>query len=225
MVGITPATAVRDVYGDVAREGQSPFALAAGNGFERQLFEHDAARLLELYREAGCLGANECRIVIVPNRVPGRGPEVMTRRTALTNTLVEAKLRRSPEAPHIIVKPRVPIRLLGVDHGTEPDALMAADGDAFYRPVEVKSYPDRGGKTDPADVRSACRQAAVAVIGLRQAVDRLRGDLPLALVPAQGDLVLRRPGSFQPTMRPMALRGEVDSIERALEEAPAISMS
>lgn len=219
-VGITPATAVSDVYGDVAREGQSPFALAAGNGFERQLFERDAARLLELYREAGRLEANEIRIVNVSDRVPGRGQEMMARQKALTDTLFQSKLRRSADAPHLIVKPRVPIRLLGVDHGTEPDALVAADGDPFYRPVEIKSYPDRGGKTDPADVRGACRQAAVAVIGLRQAVDRLRGDEPVALVPAYGDLILRRPGSFPPTLRPMTLRGEVDSIERALEEAP-----
>jgi PD-(D/E)XK nuclease superfamily len=44
------------------------------------------------------------------------------------------------------VKPRVPVTLLGVPHDTEPDVLVASDADAFYRAVEIKSYPDRAGK-------------------------------------------------------------------------------
>jgi len=35
-----------------------------------------------------------------------------------------------------------------------------------------------------------------------------------------GDLVLRVPGSYAATLRPMTLLGEVDSLERALNEAP-----
>src|SRR5205807_7235349 len=41
-----------------------------------------------------------------------------------------------------------------------------------------------------------------------------------SLVPARGDLVLRIPGAYRPTLRPMSLEGEVDSLERALQEAP-----
>jgi len=220
MIGVTPATAMKTVYKEPDREGQSPFALAAGNRFERAVFENGAARLLELYRSAGRLTTAECKIVVVPELAPGATAATMARRRAETERLFQHKVRRDPRAPNIIVKARIPVALLGVPHDTEPDVLVAADSDAFYGPVEVKSYPDRAGKTNAADIRSACRQAAVAVIGLRHAVEQLRLGDPRQLVPAAADLVLRRPGSFRPTLRPMTLAGEVHSLERALDEAP-----
>jgi hypothetical protein len=134
--------------------------------------------------------------------------------------LFRLKLAGDQTSPHLIVKPRVPLRVLGGEADIEPDLLVAADSQQFYRPVEIKSYPDRAGKTDPADVRSACRQAAVAVIGLRQALTRLGVATPESLVPSRGDLILRVPGSYQPTLQPMLLRGEVYSIEAMIHEAP-----
>ena len=160
MTGLSPATAMRDVYGDDPREGQSPFAIATGHTFERHLFDDQAQRLLTLYRDAGRLTESEARIAVVPDLVAGRGPDAMRRRQELTRLLLRKKLRRDESAPHLIVKPRLSIRLLGVEHGIEPDALIASEQDPFYRVIEIKSYPDRGGKTDAADVRSACRQAA-----------------------------------------------------------------
>jgi hypothetical protein len=208
------------VYHVPDREGQSPFALAAGNRFERALFDNGAARLLELYRKAGRLTTAECKIVILPDLAPRATAADMARRRSETDRLFALKVRRHPSAPNLIVKSRVPVTLLGVPHDTEPDLLVASDSDAFYRPVEIKSYPDRAGKTSAADIRSACRQAAVGVVGLRQAITRLRLGSPLHLVPAIGDLVLRQPGSFFPTLTAMPLKGEVHSLERALDEAP-----
>jgi hypothetical protein len=122
--------------------------------------------------------------------------------------------------PNLVIKPRLQVTLLGLVFNIEPDALLAADDDGFYRPLEIKSYPDRAGKTDASDVRGACRQAAVAVVALRGVAAQLGSADARTLVPARGDLVLRTPGSFRPTLRPMALEGEVDSLERALQEAP-----
>jgi hypothetical protein len=198
MAGVSPVTVVRAVYGDAPREGQSPFALAAGNRFEARLFDSGSARLLELYRQHGRLTVAECRVVSVPEAEPGTTTAAMKRRQGLTTHLLQLKLAGAPEAPHVIVKPRLTVGLLGLDFNIEPDALVAADAELFYAPIEVKSYPDRAGKTDPADVRSACHQAAVAVIGLRGAAARLGAADPEALVPARGDLVLRSPGSYNP---------------------------
>lgn len=218
LAGITPATAAAEVYEEPAPEGQSPFALGAGNRFEQQLFDDGAARFLALYREAGRLGPAEETVAMVDRLVPGKTAAVMARRRELTLDLFRRKLAGDPTAPHVIVKARLAVSVLGVEHGVEPDVLVASGTDRFYRPVEVKSYPDRAGKTDPADVRGACRQAAVAVVGLREAVRTLGAEDAEALVPAVGDLVLRRPGSFFPTLRPMTLQGEVFSLERALTE-------
>jgi hypothetical protein len=220
VAGLSPANIAQQVYGEPPREQQSPFAIGAGNQFEAGVFENGAARLLEVYRTNGTLSLTECRIVNVPELAPGISPAAMARRQAISLRLLRAKLAGESWAPNLIIKPRLSVSLLGLSFNIEPDALVAADDDGFYRPVEIKSYPDRGGKTDATDIRGACRQAAVAAVALRNVVTQFGSAAAQALVPARGDLVLRTPGAFRPTLRPMPLEGEVDSLERALQEAP-----
>jgi hypothetical protein len=220
MAGVSPAAIVSVVYGEPGREGQSPFAIGAGNQFEAGLFESGAARLLDLYRAQGRLSVTECRVADVPSLAPGTSRAAMDRRHTLSDQLLRRKLAGDPNAPNLIVKPRLVVGLLGLEFNIEPDALVAADGEAFYTPIEIKSYPDRDGKTDPADLRGACRQAGVAVVALREAARRFGVPEPERLVPSRGDLVLRAPGSFRPTLWPMTLEGEVDSLVRTLEAAP-----
>jgi hypothetical protein len=220
ILGVSPTTAASDVYADPVREGQSPFALAAGTRFERELFDRGAARLLELYRSRGRLTIEESKVVIIPDLAPNITPAGMAIRRRETMRLLRMKLGGNAMAPNVIVKPRLVVTLLGVEYAIEPDALVAADDERFYRVVEAKSYADRAGKTDPADIRGACRQAAVGVIGLRQFLTGVRVVESDQIVPAMGDLVFAIPGSFRPTLREMPLRGEVESLERALREAP-----
>lgn len=220
IVGITPKTAAEQIYGEPVREGQSPFALAIGNSFDRGMTANGAAALLRLLRDARRLTTRECKIVIIPDMVPGGGSAVMARRQAETLRLLRLKAAGDAAAPNLIVKPRIAVELLGVSHGIEPDAIVAADAQVFYRPMEIKSYPDREGKTDPADIRSAYRQAAVGVIALRQAAARLGIRNINEAVPNLGDLVLRVPGSQKGKLREATLESEVASLERAIGEAP-----
>lgn len=111
------------------------------------------ARLLDAYRSAGAPSLLECRVVNVPEPAPGITPAEMSRRQAISLRLLRAKLAGEAWAPNLIVKPRLSVTLLGLVFNIEPDALVAADGEAFYRPVEIKSYPDREGKTEAADLR------------------------------------------------------------------------
>lgn len=190
IAGITPETAATKVYGEPAREGQSPFALTIGNRFEQALTENGASSMLDLLRTGGLLSIDECKVVVVPDLAPATTAGAMARRRAETVRLFRLKLRGDPMAPNVIIKPRVPVRLLGVDHDTEPDAIVASDRDRFYRPIEIKSYADRAGKTSAADVRSACRQAAVGVVALRHVAVRLGVADSESLVPPEGNLVL-----------------------------------
>ena len=226
LTGISPATAVKEIYQEPLREGQSPFAIAVGNTFEGTLFAQGAARLLDLYRSAGRLPISQARIVLIDDLVPLGGRVSMDRRRALTQKYLQLKLQRDPRAPNIIVHGRLSVELLGLAHDIEPDALVAADSEPFYRPVEIKSYPDRAGKTDSADVRGALRQAAVAVYGLRQILIRLGAADPETLVPAVADLVLKVPGSSKATLRSMTIEQESASIgsifQRARQEFDAL---
>jgi hypothetical protein len=225
IVGITPATAATEVYGEPDREGISPFTMGLGIRFERNLFENSASRLLQLYRDAGRLSTTECKVTIVPDLAPplatrnaAKLADTLARRQAETDRLLRKKAAGSADAPNIIIKPRMFVQLLGIGHAVEPDALVAADADRFYRPVEVKSYLDRDGKTEPSDIRGACRQAAVGIVALRSAASQF--GLPISAVPAVGDLVLRVPGSMAAKLRPMTLSAEVASLDRAIGEAP-----
>jgi hypothetical protein len=147
-------------------------------------------------------------------------PAAKVRHKVLTRTLLQMKLQSDPQAPHLIIKPRLAVSLLGVPHDVEPDALVASSQDRFYRVVELKSYADRDGETDQADIRSACRQAAVGVYALRETLAALSIANPVCYVPAMADLVLRRPGSMSPTLRSMPLVGEYASIAGVLATPP-----
>lgn len=219
IAGLTPATAAK-ILGVPANEGQSPFALAMGQRFERRLLENGAANLFALYRERGLLNVHEAKIIAVDELAPGTQPRALRRRETETRRLLLAKHQGDALAPNMILKPRLIVYLVGVPHAIEPDYLVAADAEPFYRVGELKSYPDRGGKTDPADIRSACRQAAVGVVGLRHTLQTFGANNPAAIATPRADLVLRVTGLFMPTLSPMTIEGEVDSVERAIAEAP-----
>lgn len=219
IAGFTPASAAA-ILGVPSHEGQSPFALAMGQRFEKRMLENGAANLFALYREEGLLSVHEAKFAAIDDLAPGTSSRALQKRATETRRLLDAKRRGDANAPNIIVKPRLSVDLVGVPHAIEPDYLIAADADVFYRVGELKSYPDRGGKTDPADIRSACRQAAVGVIGLRQSLSKLGVNNPAAFAAAGADLVLRVTGLFMPTLSRMAIEGEVDSVERAISEAP-----
>jgi hypothetical protein len=206
--------------GRADREGQSPFAMLMGQQFERYLLKNGAANLFALYRKENYLNETEAKIVSVEELAPGSSLTARRRREAETRRLLEAKLRRDPLAPNLIIKPRLAVSLVGIPHPIEPDFMMASDRDLFYRVGELKSYSDRGGKTDPADVRSAGRQAGVGVVGLRQWLAAKGIREPEALALAEAELVLKVTGFFLPTLHRMAIEGEVDSVLRAIADAP-----
>lgn len=217
-VGVAPATAAADVYGFPAKEGLSPFAMGAGVKFEHVLLKNGAANLVRIFEKTGRLQAGEDKVAVIANLLRGSLSAAMRKHRIILREKLAMKLRRDPQAPNIIVKPRLPISFLGREHQIEPDALVASDDERFYTPVEIKSFASRGGKTDPADVRSACRQAAVAVVALRRAVMELGVADPETFVPASADLVFRMPGFFQGVPYRMSLGAEVDSLERVQKE-------
>lgn len=224
VAGIKPSTAVEKIFKEPSEEGISPFALSAGNKFEQTLFENGAAAILKLYRDAGRLGLTECKVEdlseIYPVR-PGIYPEKqinLKRRENLTMAFLRRKASGDRSAPNIIIKPRILITLAGISHAIEPDLLTAGDDDLYYRPVEIKSYANRGGKTDPADIRSACRQAAVGYVALVE-FEKSAGFFRPNSEPPICDLILHKLGSYAPTLTSMTIESEADSIRRVIKES------
>jgi hypothetical protein len=187
--------------------GQSPFALARGRNFERVLFRNAAQRLREALVRAGVLPDGAQGFSDLRFRVNG-GP-MHTLDEALKETVELLKdiaygrggQRRKPaiiggatvRLPGQVLLPEAILimDILAVRYDIQPVTLMVG---------EIKSYPDRGGYTDPAELATARAQAGVYVHGLRTALTEF-GISAKLVVSDQGFLVLSRPGSNQPSVR------------------------
>lgn len=217
--GITPAVAVAQIFGGIP-DAMSPFAMVLSQNFERRLLANAGGSILTAYREKGLLTAAEAKIFSIADVAIGTSQVARRRREQETRRLIALKLAGAPLAPNLILKPQLPLDLVGVTHAVELDYLVAADNDPIYRVGVIKSYADRGGKTDQSDIRSACREASVGTLALRQMLAGTGEDPDLA--GDRVDLVLRAPGSFTPRLfAAMQARSELASLRRALTSAPS----
>jgi hypothetical protein len=203
-------SAVAKAEGIPATFGQSPFAIARGNQFERELFQDGARRLIpELIQHdilpAGASGFMDLRL----RRNGGTRIDSLDDAIARTKELVvglgKAARRRYPDYPAVVAGAtvRVPKGILLPEAILIVDALaVRLDGERPEISVgEIKTYPDRGGHTDPGELALARAQAGIYVHGL----DLVVGELSLTgrvAVSRLGFLVLSRPGSNQPSIRP-----------------------
>jgi hypothetical protein len=191
--------------------GQSPYALARGTTFERALFANGATRLIDALVEADVLSTGSSGFVDLRLRMNG-GPikdhaEATKRTTDLLKEAGERGVAGLKDLPCLISSatlsiPGQPVML--PDGIVAIDALVlrpTLDGQAIELVIgEIKTYPDRAGYTDAADLASTRAQAGVYLHGLRLAVAHL--DLEVHLRPAsRGFLVLTRAGRNDPSVR------------------------
>jgi len=214
LAGLPPAR-VAERVGARERDQQSPFAIASGNLFEHAVGMSGAHQLLALYRAAGRLQPEECRVVDIHALPPSL-------RRAETLRLVGQKLDERTTAPHLILQPYLTVRIAGRDEAIRPDLLVASDADACYSVGDIKSFADLDGRTNAASIRGAVRQVAVGVLALRAAVASLGAAEPERLVSAHAEVVLRRRGTGRPSLRVIEQVDEVDIIARHIARAPAL---
>jgi len=221
--------------------GASPFALARGERFERNLLAKDAERLIpELVRTdvlaEGAAGLRDLRI-----RMNGGNDSKLLNLDAACDATLELLRQvgraRGPkelnDLPSVVAAATVKLPR-GV---MLPEALLIIDvlavrpdetGDRAEVVVgEVKTYPDRGGFTDSQQLASARAQMGLYLHALRI----VTADFPDDERPTFADhgfLVLTRPGSNFARVRPReeltyqaqrALRG-FDLLEASAAELP-----
>lgn len=219
IAGLTPSEVIKSVF-NAAPDAMSPFAMVMTQAFQRRLLGNGGSSLLTAYRDKGLLAQAEVKITSVEDMAPGDTPLARIRRASETQRLIDLKHSGDPRAPNLILAPRLPLEIVGVSHPVEIAYLVASDADASYRAGVIKSFADRGGKTDKSDIRAACREAAVGTLALRQSITRRGGNPEMAV--DRVDMVLRAPGSFNPRLFPsMRAESELASLVRALSTAPA----
>ncbi len=198
--------------------GQSPFAIARGQQFERGLFREDASRLRQALARVGIApppGLADFRLrqaggPMADLDTARAGTETLLR-TAASGQLVPGIVAgaclglpgRQPMLPEAMLALDVLVVLPG-----EPTTLMVG---------EVKTYADRGGYTDWGELATARAQAGVYVHALDEF--RVASGLEDSLqVADSGFLVLSRPGSNFPVVRPAEdLRYQATRAQRGLE--------
>jgi len=183
--------------------GQSPFAIARGQTFERILFRNNGKTLHEALVEAGVLSSRSKGFADFRLRMNGGRLRDHDQAIAGTSKLLQA-LATGKEKVAIIASATVRLpRLIMLPETILVSDVVAVTGER-KAPVlvvgEIKTYPDRGGHTDGGELAQARAQAGVYVHGLRTALTEL-GLAASISVASEGFLVLSRPGVNRPSIR------------------------
>ena len=214
--------------------GQSVFAITRGDNFERQLLRDGAGRLLEELIRKGVLP--EKAEGLVDFRIGMNGGPLPSLEAAIdaTRELILALPGKcdsgAPERPAIVAGAtiRIPKGVM------LPEAVLILDILAirYDRRVpelmvgEVKTYADRGGHTDAHHLAVARAQAGLYVHALELLLSELKREESVVLR-RDGFLVLTRPGSNFPSVRPGEdLRYQAERARRGfgLLEAAALGL-
>ncbi len=201
--------------------GQSPFAIARGQEFERGFLARDGARLFEALTTAEVLPEGADGFLDLRLRMNG-GSRVRTLDQALEET--EALLRdvaSGTPAPSLVAGAtvRIPRGVMLPEAILIIDALVIDGSEVGTMLVvgEIKAYPDRGGYTDPAELAAARAQAGLYIHAL-DVVTASLGIGSLIDVAREGFLVLTKPGSSWPSVRAREdLRYQARRAERGFE--------
>lgn len=201
-------TEVAKAEGGKVTMGQSPFALARGQSFEQGLFRSNAENLRKALVDAEVIepsarGFSDFRTR--QNRGKLADLDAALEQTAKLFAALSTAKGPKPE-PSIVAAAtiRIPERVMLPEAILVIDVLVVRWDAQSQRPElvvgEVKTYPDRGGHTDPAELATARAQAGVYVHGLDVTLAAM-GLAERFTVSRSGFLVLSRPGSNFPSVR------------------------
>ena len=198
-----PMIKVAQAEGVATKFGQSPFALARGQSFERAMFKDNALVLRDELVSVGVLpttarGFADFRF----KRNGGPVTKIEHGRVATTawmKDLAAGRFERTIAAGATI---RIPGGVM-LPHATlciDAIAVVERDGRPSIIVGEIKVYPDRGGYTDATQLATSRAQAGMYVHALRLAIDEAKLGSRLT-VESTGFLVLSRSGSNRISIR------------------------
>jgi hypothetical protein len=203
-----PMVDVARAEGTRVTMGQSPFAVARGQTFERGLFRAGAEQLRKALVEAEVLDATARGFADFRTRQnSGRLADIdeaLDQTATLLTAMANTKGRDMNPSIVAAATIRIPERVMLPEAILIIDVLVVRWNAKAKRPElvvgEVKTYPDRGGHTDSAELATARAQAGVYIHGLDVTLAAM-GLAGQFTVSRSGFLVLSRPGSNFPSIR------------------------
>lgn len=184
--------------------GQSPFALGRGQTFEKRLFEDEGTLLGEALQKAGVLKSPKFDFYDFRLRLNGGRQSNLGAALTATADYLRHLAEVTPTRPALVAGATVvvpggvmlPEALLVID----ALVVTAQETNVNLAVGEIKTYPDRGGHTDSAELATARAQAGVYVHGTRLVLAHLKLADRLH-VSDRGFLVLSKPGWNSPSVR------------------------
>ena len=229
-----PMAEVAKAEGIEPSPGQSPFAIARGRGFERVLFDNAAERLRSALIAANVIteedtGFRDLRLRLNGGELPDLDAALQETADLLDKAAAAKKPNAREAVPAIVAGATISIP----GGAMLPEAILVMDvlvirrrGESFECVAgEIKTYPDRGGYTDAAELATARAQLGVYVHGLELILSErnLAGSIGLS---KQGFLVLSKPGFNIPSIRPNEdLRYQVERAMRGLARLREVAAS
>jgi hypothetical protein len=206
--------AVARYLGFPAPFGQSQFAIARGNAFEKQVKDDGFAELFTLLRERLGLPVPQVAIESLDEVGGNHGSEL---RHAQTRRALARAL--AGDGSTLFDHPLLRLDIAGQPAYLEPDVLAFRLGDKFYV-IEIKSFAIIDGQADPEQVAAAARQSAVYVLALR----RLLTELGHPATAVSHEVILVCPENFsnQPAAAFVDVRKQLSVIERQLSRMSRI---
>jgi hypothetical protein len=202
--------------------GQSPFAIVRGQSFERTLFRNGGESLITALKKSDVLPDGAHGLEDLRLRLNGGNcrnlDESLAKTADLLRSIAHDDAQHTPwlvaggtvRVPGGVMLPEAILVLdaLVIRHDTRPRQLIVG---------EIKTYPDRAGHTDRAELATARAQAGVYVHGLDLVLEELRINAKFN-VAREGFLVLTRPGFNQPSVRSGEdLRYQAERAKRGFE--------
>lgn len=208
--------------GHPVTRGQSPFAIASGNMFERRLKQFTKYGLLaEAVAPFVDLPEGNLR-VIDASKVSGVAPFTdawFSKRAAITDKALAAIAGGDPESPHLVDHPVLRFEVAGAVANLEPDAL-ALKAKTGLQLVEIKSFPVIDEQADPEKLAAMAGQSAVYLLALRAALERLGFDPDIL----DWSVVLVAPKNFgrTPTAHRVPLTKKARALQRVIGAVPEV---
>lgn len=203
-----------------AQFGQSPFAIARGNQFERSIRRDDYAPALELLRTKMHFDTADARVVNL-RRASTPNKQGMALRANHTRALIQQILRRDRHAPNLIDGAVLQAVIGGETAYFEADAIAAQ----FAGPIhggEVKSFPVVDGRPEPDKLGAALDQVAIYILLTQQLVAELGGD-PEEAVSTTAMLIAPRNVGLTPTLETQNVASRMRRISTLLSRSVPVS--
>jgi hypothetical protein len=200
--------------------GQSKFAFARGQQFERHLTDDNCKVLFEALQSDLSFDTTanvtlDLRAAYPPN-LSG-----MIARAAETKRVLRLVIDGDPTAPNLIVGAVFKTSIAGVDAYLEADAVAARDvnGATIYT-GEIKSFPIVDGRIDKDKLGKAADQVAVYQLLIQEAIEQIGGDPET--VSRQAMIITPINTGFKPKISLLNITARVDRSRQLLSVSAPI---